>query len=849
MSKKVKRLYSDIKPNHYDLGLSLDIDKRLFSGTVKIRFKKTGRPSKRITFHQKDLKFTATKLKSLSKDKEIVIKRINTQRSLDEVRLHSDETLFPGEYEAYLEFAGRITDPMHGLYPCYFDHEGKQKVMLATQFESHHTREVFPCIDEPEAKATFQLSLDAPAGLTILSNTPPKDQAKSGQRLMTTFEKTPVMSSYLLAFIIGELHCVEAETKTGITMRTWATVAQPEKFLEYANNEAVSALEFFSDYFQTPYPLVKCDQVALPDFESGAMENWGLITYREIALLADPDNRSLSTEQYISMVIAHEISHQWFGNLVTMKWWDDLWLNESFASLMEHIALDHTHPDWHWWEHYVISDVLSAANRDIYKDVQPVGVNVSHPDDIHTLFDPAIVYAKGGRLLKMMREFIGDTAFRKGLKNYFTQNAYKNAERNDLWEALSSSSNAAVSSLMTPWIEQSGMPVLTVKKTGNTISLSQERFLLEGEDSGAIWPIALLSDKPLAEKLLVKKTDELSASKPVIFNVLGSGHYLVNYKNRDEKQALAKAIADRSIPTEGRIIRLNDILLLARRGDTSLIEALDIIKNCQNEPREAVWNMMSRVVGLVRMLTEGDEKTEAGIKKLRVKMANNQYTRLGWEQKPGEDPNDTLLRQTVIGIMLAGEYKEVIDKSIAMYEQTKDISRLPAEIRTVILTAVVRFGKAKEIDNLLKIYEQSANPDLKLAISLALCETRDPAIGQKIIKRTISEDGIARPQDIFRWYAYLMRNQYTRQTAWQWMTIDWQRLEKLFGGSKSLDYLPVYSAAPLTTFEWYEKYEDFFKPLLHRRQLERNIKIGFSEIKARIEWRKREEPKLKRYFD
>lgn len=850
MGKNVKRLFEQIKPNHYDLSLSLEAKKMIFSGTVKIDFKKAGRPSKRITFHQKDLKIESAKLVRLNKDapEEIKVSRVNSHKSLDEVRLHTEQLLYPGNYEVEIKFSGKITEPMHGLYPSYFTHQDKKEVILATQFESHHAREVFPCVDEPEAKASFELTLDSDAGLTALSNTPVRNETKSGNKITTVFEKTPVMSTYLLAFVVGKLHCVEGKTRDGIVMRSWASIAQPKKFLNYANQEAIDALEFFIDYFQTPYPLEKCDQVALPDFESGAMENWGLITYREALLLADPDNRSLASEQYISMVIAHELSHQWFGNLVTMKWWDDLWLNESFASLMEHIALDAMHPDWHQWEHYTISDILACANRDVYKDVQSVGVNVTHPAQITTLFDPAIVYAKGGRLLKMMREVIGEQAFRTGLANYFKENSYKNAERGDLWKALTDVSEIDVSNLMTPWLEQSGMPILSVKKEKDRIQLSQERFLLDGEDNDKIWPIALLANKKLPIEIFDKKTGEIKTDEAVLFNANGTGHYLVDYNDETTRRELAEAVSKQSIPTEGRIIRLNDMLLLSRKGSSSLTEALDIVHHCDHEPREAVWGMIGRVVSSAKMLVEGDEKSEQAIKALRRNLGQYHYKRLGWKQKEDDSPNERLLRQTILGIMLGGEDQKVIDESLRLHKNAKDIDALPAELRMIILTAVVRFGDKKDVLELLDTYERTTNPDLKQAISAAVTDVKDPSLGQEIIRRTIAENGCVRPQDIFRWFAYLMRNQYCRELAWQWLTEDWQRLEKLFGGSKSMDYLPVYAAGPLSTPEWEKKYKEFFTPLLDNIQLERNIKIGLAEIEARVAWRKREEPKLKKYF-
>ncbi|MBI5357680.1 hypothetical protein HZB74_02425 [Candidatus Saccharibacteria bacterium] len=468
MSKKVKRLYEGFKPENYDLEINLDKKNKSFTGKVKISGQKTGRPSKRITFHQKDLKFTNAKIIRHDKtdEQEIKVSRINTHNKLHEVRLHSDSLIYPGKYDVVIEFSGKITDIMVGLYPCYFESDGKKDWLIASQFESHHAREAFPCIDEPEAKATFNLTLITDKKDKVLSNTPVKKQAEiKSSKLKTEFETTPVMSSYLLAFVAGDIHCVEEKTKDGVIVRSWASAAQPKEFLNFANEEAIKILEFYIDYFQTPFPLKKLDQVALPDFEVGAMENWGLITYREAAMLADPKNRSISTEQHVAMVISHELSHQWFGNLVTMKWWDDLWLNESFASIVEHIALDNLHPDWHQWEAFTSYDVIVSSNRDVYLDVQPVSLDINHPDEIHTIFDGAIVYAKGARLLKMLFDYIGEDAMRKGLKNYFKKHAYKNTVRDDLWHELSEASGKDINQLMTPWLIKSGRIIVAYSTT------------------------------------------------------------------------------------------------------------------------------------------------------------------------------------------------------------------------------------------------------------------------------------------------------------------------------------------------------------------------------------------------
>ncbi len=850
MTKTVKRLFRDFQPEHYGLSLHPNTDNMTFTGSVVIIGKKTGRPSQRITLHQKDLKVTSAKLEKLGKDqKAIEVDRINTHNKFDEVRLHSKNMVYPGQYQITLEFSGRITDQMHGLYPCYFEHEGQKKKLLATQFESHHAREVFPCIDEPEAKATFDLTLTTKKGEVVLGNTPAKSQKEANGKLVTTFDTTPMMSTYLLAFVTGEMHAVKAKTKAGQLVQTWGTVAQPLSFMQYANEEAVKVLEFFEDYFDTPFPLPKVDQVALPDFESGAMENWGLITYREIALLTDPKNRSLSSEQYISMVVAHELSHQWFGNLVTMKWWDDLWLNESFASMMEHVALDRLHPDWHQWEQYVTMDVLSASNRDIYKAVQPVRVAVNHPDEIHSLFDPAIVYAKGGRLLKMLLDYIGEKAFREGLRTYFSKHAYKNTTKDDLWTELSKASGKDINALMSPWLEQSGMPVVSVGAKGNKIMLSQERFVLDQKDSKYLWPIPLLAESELNIELLDQKTTEFEISKPneIILNTSASGHFVTNYTTKDHKNFLATAIANQTVKAESRINILNDQLLLARRGDASVADSMAIIEGCAHEPRDAVWALICRTISLASGLIEGDKASAVALRRLRVSLAKDQFASLGWDDQVSDDPNTKHLRHTMVALMTSGQDKIAIDEAINRYKKAKTVADLPADYRALIVGVAVRGGQA-DLDDLMNQYKTSTNPDVQHAITAGICRVKNTEDAKHIITASLGEDGFVRPQDIFRWYAYLMQNKHTRELAWDWLTTNWTRLEGIYGDSKSFDHFVTYSAGPLNTPEWQEKFVTFFTPKLKVVALHRNITVAFSEIEARVAWRKRDEPKIKKYL-
>lgn len=855
MSKSVNRLFESFRPEHYDLELNIDKKNKSFTGIVKISGQKTGRPSKRITFHQKDLKFFEAKVIKHDKsgEQEIKISRINTQNSLHEVRLHSDSLIYPGKYEVEIAFSGKISDIMVGIYPCYFESNGEKDWLIASQFESHHAREGFPCIDEPEAKATFNLTLITGEKETVLSNTPiEKETTLKNDQKSTTFETTPIMSSYLLAFVVGDIHCVEAKTKDGVVVRSWASAAQPKEFLNFANDEAVKILEFYIDYFQTPFPLKKLDQVALPDFEVGAMENWGLITYREAAMLADPKNRSISTEQHVAMVISHELSHQWFGNLVTMRWWDDLWLNESFASIVEHIALDNLHPDWHQWEAFTSYDVIVSSNRDVHLDVQPVSLDVNHPDEIHAIFDGAIVYAKGARLLKMLFDYIGEDAMRAGLKNYFKKYAYKNTVRADLWHELSESSGKDINKLMTPWLIKSGMPVISVSRDKNQLRLEQKRFLLSGEDKDSLWPIPLLADEDLGVDIFNKRIIEidLKNEKDIVLNKNGSGHFVVNYTDAETKSHIKQKIISREIESDGRINALNDMLLLNQNGEYSLADIIDIVDECEQEPREAVWSMLGRAIGFASLLTEGDETTEKQIKKLKIKTSQYWFDQLGWDDKEDDDPNIKLLRRTALGLSISGENKSALADALNKFEKVKSIEELPAEQRSLIAGTAVRFSKDKIAiaDSLMDEYVKSTNPDVQHSIAGALCSTKDKEIAKKIISWGLSKNGAVRAQDLTRWYVGLIRNRYVRELAWQWLVEVWDERYEELGGPKTLPYFIRYSASSITTEDRADEFKKFFESKSNDTGLARDIKVAYSTIESQIEWRKREEPQLKKYL-
>ena len=823
---KVPRLLDTFTPNHYNLTLDLTCaEEKEFSGTVIISGNST---SESILLHSKGLTIQSAIIDNQPADVSF--------GEFDELRL-SQPNLKNGNHTIHINFSGTITDAMHGLYPCYFTHDDVKKQLFATQFESHHAREVFPCVDEPAAKAEYDLTLVTRTGITVLGNMPVKSEEENGDSLTTTFEKTPRMSSYLLAFVIGELHKKTARTKSGVEVSVWATPAQNENTLDFALDIATRSIDFYDEYFGVKYPLPKSDHVALPDFSSGAMENWGLITYRESCLLADPELTPESSRRFIATVIAHELSHQWFGNLVTMNWWNDLWLNESFANMMEYVAIDALHPEWRMWEDFATNEVTAALRRDSLDGVQSVQADVNHPDEISTLFDPAIVYAKGGRLLVMVRKLIGEEAFRAGLKSYFEKFAYKNTVGNDLWQELESASGQPIVNLMNAWISQPGLPVVSVSSSHDATILSQERFFIgEHQPSDALWPIPLFANQPLDVKVLNQRETTVSIEKPLQLNCGLSAHFVTKY-DESTREYLLKNITE--LPTLDNICILQDATILARAGFENSASLLPLALSLKTETNEKVFGMAAGALTELRKFVDDNDAARDLLKRISGEFARATFEELGWDEKDGESDDDRERRTTALSLMMYSEDKEVLNEAKTRFDNNK-LEDLPTEIRALIISANVRHFETPEmIENLFAAYKNTPSNDLQNDIAIGLTSTKNPKTAEKILAN-IKDSNVIRPQDASRWFVYLIRTRESRQIAWNWLKENWAWVEDTFGEDKSYDDFIRYAATALLTTDELNDFQQFFEPMENIPALARTIKLGITEISARVELIKRD---------
>ena len=833
--KSVSRLIGLFAPEHYDLSITLNRSERTFDGTVSIRGAVSATANE-IRLHAK-----ALTINSVTFDGKEAAAKADVHDEL--VITHPD--IAEGAHVVVVSFSGKITDDMNGIYPCYFEVDGEKQELLATQFESHYARQAFPCIDEPEAKATFDVTLLTEDNITVLGNMPVKTQRNEDGKLLTIFETTPRMSSYLVAWVAGDLQKKTATTKSGVEVSIWSTKAHDSSNLDFALDIATRTIDFFDEYFGVPYPLPKADHVALPDFSAGAMENWGLITYREIALLVDPKTSTLSAKHSVATVITHELSHQWFGNLVTMNWWNDLWLNESFANMMEYVAVDGLEPSWNIWLDQATSEVVSALRRDSLDGVQSIQIDVNHPDEISTIFDPSIVYAKGGRLLRMLQAYVGDDAMKRGLKMYFEKHQYTNTQADDLWAALSEASGKDISSFMHSWITQPGFPVVSASKNESTITLAQKQFFIgPHEDKDRTWPIPLHGASQSIPESLQAKEASFTYEDTTVFrlNSGGTAHYITQY----DDTLLAAIVQDLdSLSSVDKLNFLHEQVLLAKAGMQSYAAIIPLLSYFKNETNESVWSIVALAINELKRFVEQDEKAEQKLKNLVSEVIAVQYKRLGWNAVPGEDENDTKLRSVVISLSLYAERPASIIEAEKRY-LNEPIDALDSELRTAIMANAVRREIGKDtVNTLLSTYPKVTSSELRDDIAAALTSTRNKVVIEKLLE-LLKDTSLIRTQDFIHWYVWLFRNRYGRELTWLWTRDNWEWVARTFKGDSHYDMLPRYVAGSLITKKHFKEFKEFFGPLESEIALSRNITIGYTELEGIVTLLETDGPKVRK---
>ena len=774
----MERLLKYFEPEKYTLDLKIDKSKKTIGGVVTIvgeaRVDKIKFHAVRLNISDVKVDGSVVKFTTVNDELEIVTKK--------------------GKHEIVINYDGKLNENMQGAYLSTYQFKGKTETIVATQFESHYAREAFPCIDEPAAKAVFDLSIELPKGADdlVLANTPVKE--KVGDKYM--FGSTPRMSTYLLAWVIGHFHGKTIKNAHGVEITTYVALNQDIDSVDFANEIAAKSLEFYDDNFGIPYPLAKCDQVALPDFEAGAMENWGLVTYRESALIADK-NATIGTKKGVALTIAHELSHQWFGDLVTMEWWDDLWLNESFASVMEYYAVDFIHPEYKIFEVFFTNDALAALRRDAYDGVQSVHQDVNNPEEIATLFDPSIVYAKGARLMLMVIRAMGWDKFCAGIREYFAKYKYGNTVGDDLWAALNPHAKFDVGEMMHAFIDRPGYPVLTKTNGGYT----QKRFLLNGELKKSDWPIPVVSEDM-------------------------SGHYILNLSEKEFNERLEK-FDDLNLEEKLRLLIDRD--LISKTELASSASLIPLVLKFKHENSAAVWTIILSIVSNLKIFFDYDSKEEKKYKAFILDLVKEKLDEVGLVTRKGDDENILRLRSILMALDYYADDEENIKKLAKMFDE--DYAKLDAEIRNDILDATI-WLKPEMAEKFVADYQIIANPEIKFDLLFATTLARDEKTLEKMMTY-LKKPEVVKPQDHFHLFLYLFRNPRVKAKVFNWMEENWDYVRKI-SGDKSLDDYPRYTAASIRTEKEFEKYCEFFEPKENDPALARAILIGKNEILARL---------------
>ena len=836
-----------ITPIHYDIYLAPDLDNFIFIGeeTIDLDFSKA---DSSITLHCAEIEVLKATVKVGKK--ETPSRRITYNKKAETVTISFPTKIPKGKAKLTLEFTGILNDKMRGFYRSRYEHDGKTYHMGVTQFESTDARRAFPCVDEPARKATFDVRLKVPIDRTVISNTLEEEILEhEGGYKVVKFERSPKMSSYLLAFIVGHFEYVEKITPEGVKVRVYVTPGK-KKQAEFAVNTAAKLMSYFDKYFGIAYPMNTMDLIAIPDFANGAMENWGAVTYRESALLVDEEHSSLHSKQWVALIIAHELAHQWFGNLVTMQWWTHLWLNEGFASFMEYLAVDKLFPEWHIWRQFVYVEQAKALSLDGLENTHAIEIPVRNPAEISEIFD-AVSYSKGASVIRMIESYIGEDNFRKGLQKYLSTHKFANAETEDLWRALETVSKKPVRKIMKNWTGDAGYPLIDVTVQGDYLHLSQKRFLANGNNAKkGLWlvPLSIVTDVSQPEQTLLNtqnsKLSGFGKAKWIKLNVGETSFVRLNYAP-EILSALKKPVSKKNkiIPEEGRFALIRDIFALVESGNLSASEALNFMMAYKDETSYIVWAEVVTHLLEFRQLFF-DEPIQKELNTFAQNLLQNIAKKSGWIKKKGETHEETLLRSTVTYALGASGDQAVIKHARSLFSTFLKSGKLDSDIRGIVFMLVAENGGEDEYKEFENIYMNSQMEEEKDRALKAMCSFRDKKLLKKTLTLGFSAD--VRAQDAFKVVYLMCNNPYGIDIVWEYVKDHWDEVVGRFAGG----HLFARFISPFSKFKTHRQAEEFvsFFNKHSVEGIERTVAQTVEKIRSNADLVLRELPAIKKFL-
>ena len=775
------RLPRHILPTRYELRLEPDLAAAAFSGRAIIVLTVV-QPTHVVVLNALELAIEDAVIEDVRGGQQPA--SIALDEPSQRCRLTVGQSLTPGQWRLHLQFRGTLNDKLRGFYrSTYKDQQGATQTIAATQFEATDARRAFPCWDEPDFKAVFSTTLVIDPTLTAVSNSAVLSDRLEGGKKIVQFADTMKMSTYLVAFVIGR---IEASAPTSVgktTLRLW-TVPGKQHLTGFGQDIATASLQFFERYYGIPYPGDKLDLLAIPDFASGAMENLGAITFRETALLVDRRTGTHGELERVADVVAHENAHMWFGDLVTMSWWNGLWLNEAFATFMEMLAVDAWKPEWKRWDSFGVSRA-AALSVDGLHSTRPIEYPVRAPKDAEAMFD-VLTYEKGASVLRMLEQHIGPTVFRDGVRHYLETHAYGNADTKDLWISLGKTAKQAVPHVMDGWIFQPGYPLVTAELTQRSeLVLTQQRFTYLPDPAPGLWQVPVsfriqAGEKTETRRLLLTRAEERVACPPdtkfVVINENGHGFYRVRYG-----PLLLQRLLERGLETLAPIERfnlVNDAWASTLAGLMPLPTYLDLTGRFTGERDKNVWAILIDSFGFLNRIIDPSHRPllEAFVR-TRIGPA---ATAVGWTVQAGENDLVRQLRSELIGALgRLGNDPATQARAVELYATArKDPAAVDPNLLPALVSILAFTGDAARYEEFAERFKTAATPQEERRYLFSLAMFRQEALLDRTLAKTL--DGQIRIQDAPFMVGAVMSNVYGREQGWRFVKKNWDVLDQRF---------------------------------------------------------------------
>jgi aminopeptidase N/puromycin-sensitive aminopeptidase len=839
-SAHAQRLPETVRPEHYTLALTPDLKAATFSGVESIDIV-LKQPTAAITLNSAEIDFQSVSISAAGKQQTATV---SSDKEKEQTTFTVADKLPAGKATIDIHYTGILNGQLRGFYLS----KTARRNYAVTQFESTDARRAFPSFDEPAFKATYDVSLTIDAGDTAISNSPiaTDTPGPAAGKHTLKFLPTPKMSTYLVAFLVGDFQCSSGE-QDGVAIRVCST---PDKvaLTSYGVDVAKYVLHYYNNYFGIPYPLKKLDLIGLPDFEAGAMENFGAITYRETLLLIDPKTASVGARKDVDSVIAHEMAHQWFGDLVTMDWWNNIWLNEGFATWMSNKPLAFKHPEWNI-DQWVASDLTGTLNLDAQPTTRAIRAKADNREEIEQMFD-GISYGKASDVLLSVENYLGEETFRKGVHNYLAAHLYSNATAEDFWGAQTATSHKPVDKIMESLVAQPGVPILTFSDpVKGKVTVSQKRFFLSPSiqpDLSQKWTLPVCFKTASGQDCQVLTPETASVKVPAssffFANAGGKGYYRSAYTPAAYK-ALVSQVESGLAPSE-RISLIGDEWAQVRANKATVGDYLDLVAAIKSDPNEDVVSTATSRVETVyaRAAATAEERTalSAWIRSTFAPV----YAKLG-PPSPSDSPNTIELRSLLFGLL--GNY----GKDPAVLAQARQITEKflaePSSIDPTLghtaLTIAARNGNAALFDKLQQVYETSTNPELQESALRLLAQFEDPALATRALNYAITDK--VRNQDAAFQFAIPLQSDATRDQAWKFIQDHWDKIQSLL--TPELGTVLVSSTGAFCTANSRDDVQSFFAA--HKvASADQTVKHAIETINGCIEMRTLQEPNLKAWI-